>query len=239
MVTDHIAGSGMSFFRVFRLGRTLRPLRVIRGNASMRIVASSLINSFGDVINVFILSQVVTVMFSILGVTLFAGALASCNNPAATGKADCVGLFTDPTTNATVAAVWSNPVYSGDSGTDSFSFDDFVQSYLTVTDVIGIEGFTDVLYSVMAVTGVDSQPRGNASPFMALYIVAVIFIGTFFLLNVYAGVIVQSYAKSDGTAFMTQQQREWLNTKIAVRRRSKLVSQCVLFFLLLSRLEPV
>jgi hypothetical protein len=216
MIADQLSSGGVSFLRVFRLGRTLRPLRVIRGNASMRIVVSSLINSFGDVINVVILSECVMVMFAILGVSLFSGMLSRCNNPAARTKAECVGHFVDSVTNATTAAMWSNPIYSGDLGGVPYSFDSFPESYLTVNDIIGIEGFTDVLYSVMAVTSEDEQPRANASPFMALYIVSVIFVGTFFLLNVYAGVIVQSYARSDGTAFMTIQQREWVNTKLMV-----------------------
>ena len=216
MAADLAASSGVSFLRVFRLGRTLRPLRVIRGNPSMRIVVSSLINSFSDVVTVFVLTQCVLVMFAILGVSLYSGQLYSCNNPDATGRADCVGTFFDAAANATVDAVWANPSYSGDSQSAMFSFDDFYESYLTVTDVVGIEGFTDVLYAVMAVTGQDKQPRGNASPANALFIVAVIFTCTFFLLNVYAGVIVQSYARSDGTAFMTVQQREWVNTKMMV-----------------------
>ncbi len=201
----------------------------------MRIVVSSLIDSFGDVINVFILSQCVTVIFAILGVSLFSGKLFRCNNPAASGRLDCVGTFIDAVTNQSVAAVWSNPTYENIAGATGFSFDDFIQSYLTVTDVIGIEGFTDVLYSVMSVTSIDYQPVAKASSVMALYIVSVIFIGTFFLLNVYAGVIVQSYSRSDGTAFMTVQQREWMNTKLAVRNVYLLL--CA-FVVLLARFDP-
>jgi hypothetical protein len=215
MAADLVSSGGVSFLRVFRLGRTLRPLRVIRGNASMRIVVSSLINSFRDVISVYVLLQCFTVMFAILGVSLFSGLFFRCNNPAAATRADCVGTFVDGS-GATVEAAWANPRYTGGGGV-GFSFDNFYEAYLTVNDVIGIEGFTDVLASVMDVTKIDSQPRRDASPWMALYIVAVIFLGTFFIINLYAGVIVQSYSRSNGTAFMTMQQREWVNTKLMVR----------------------
>ena len=185
----------------------------------MRVVVSSLISSFGDVITVFVLFQCVVGMFAVLGVSLYSGVLFQCNNPDAKGKADCVGSFFDAATNATVEAVWANPTYSGDTGTSGFSFDDFVQSYLTVTDIIGLLGISDVLYAVMAITGPDLQPQANESPANALFVIVVVIVGAFFLLNMYTGVIVQGYSRSDGTLFLTPQQREWVETKHLVRRR--------------------
>jgi hypothetical protein len=128
MLVDSFASGGVSFLRVIRVGRTLRPLRVIRGNPSMRVVVSSLINSFTDVVNVYILAQFVTLLFAILGVSLFSGQLYRCNIPSITTRDDCVGEFVlSSGLNASVTAVWANPSYGGDSSLPSFNFDNVLQ----------------------------------------------------------------------------------------------------------------
>jgi hypothetical protein len=90
------------------------------------------------------------------------------------------------------------------------------QAYFTINDVIGVEGFTTVMASAMDTTAIDEQPRRNASPHMSIFFVATILVGTYFITNLYAGVIVQSYSRSNGTAYMTEQQREWVIAKLHV-----------------------
>ncbi len=211
------SGGNLKFLRVFRLGRALRPLRVIRGNASMRVVVSSLMSSFTDVINVYFLSQFVSIMFAIMGVSLFSGLFYSCNNPDALGKQDCVGTFTHPVTGMNTTAVWSNPAYAGFTDNPKYSFDDLWNAFLVVKEVQVTEGWTEVLASSMDVTDYGKQPEFNASRMHAFFFIAVIAIGTFFVMQLYTGVIVQSYSRSEGTAFMTDTQRQWIQAKLQVR----------------------
>jgi Ion transport protein len=221
-------GSSVKFLRVFRLGRALRPLRVIRGNASMRVVVSSLMSSFTDVLNVYLLSQVVSLMFAIVGVSLFSGLLLRCNNPAATGVHDCVGTFVDVTTGENTSAVWSNPSYGG-LNDPPFSFDDILNAFLVVKEVQVTEGWTEVLSATVDITAEDQQPQFNASPMNSLYFVALLTIGTFFVAQLYTGVIVASYSRSDGTAFMTEQQRDWIVAKLTVSDSSLRLLSSVVF----------
>lgn len=215
LVDTFSSGGSLKILRVFRLGRALRPLRVIRGNASMRVVVSSLMASFTDVLNVYLLSQVVSLMFAIVGVSLFSGLLFRCNNPAATGATDCVGTFIDPASGLNTTSVWSNPSYSY-ADDPPYSFDDVMNAFLVVKEVQVSEGWTEVLAAAMDITAEHEQPRFNSSPGNALYFVALITIGTFFVTQLYTAVIVQSYSRSDGTAFMTEHQRQWITAKLKV-----------------------
>lgn len=210
------SSSALNFLRVFRLGRALRPLRVIRGNANMRVVVSSLMASITDVLNVYVLTQFVSLIFAIMGVSLFSGLFYRCNNPGASGRADCVGWFVDPTTGVNTSAVWSNPTYAGLVGNPPFSFDDIWNAFLVVKEVQVTEGWTEVLAAGMDTTAEDVQPEFNASRWNALYFIGVVTVGTFFVSQLYTGVIVQSYSKSAGTAFMTPEQRRWILTKMQV-----------------------
>jgi hypothetical protein len=117
------------------------------------------------------------------------------------------------------AARWVNPTYEGIARLPAFSFDNVAEAFLTISEVINIEGFTDVMSAAMDVTSKERQPSRNAAAANAAFFVVVIVIGTFFVSNLYAGVIVQSFSRSGGTAFLKPEQREWLYTKRKVRAR--------------------
>ena len=56
--------------RVFRLLRTLRPLRFVSHNVNMKIVVTALLSSTGALANVFIVLFLVYLMFAILAMSL-------------------------------------------------------------------------------------------------------------------------------------------------------------------------
>ena len=116
-----------------------------------------------------------------------------------------------------MTAQWANPTYADISDNPSFNFDDLGSAYLTVVEVIGLEGFVEVMGAAMDTTALDSQPKFGDSPLHSLYFVAVITIGTFFITELYAGVIIQSYTKADGSAFLTDEQRLWAEEKSRLR----------------------
>lgn len=220
-ITDLFSGSGhLNFMKVFRLGRALRPLRVLRTNQSMRIVVSSLMASIGDIFNVYLLTQVIDVMFAIMGVSLFSGLFYQCTNPAILTEAECFGEFTDPNTGFPAMAVWTNPsyrLYPGNFSNDpTYSFDDVASGFLLVKEIIVTEGWTEVLGQGMDITSPGLNHQYNNSRMNALFFMAIITVGTFFAQQLYTGVIVKSYSKSDGTAFMTPSQRMWVNAKLKI-----------------------
>ena len=66
-------------FKILRLLRTLRPLRVISHNASMKMIVAALFESVGSIFNVMIVVVMVWLMFAILAINLLAGKSFYCS----------------------------------------------------------------------------------------------------------------------------------------------------------------
>jgi len=66
-------------FKILRLLRTLRPLRVISHNASMKMIVAALFESVGSIFNVMIVVMMVWLMFAILAINLLAGKSFYCS----------------------------------------------------------------------------------------------------------------------------------------------------------------
>lgn len=64
---------------IFKLFRTLRPLRIVSRNMEMKIIISSLAQSMCGIMNVLIIILCVFLMFGILGINLLQGKLNYCN----------------------------------------------------------------------------------------------------------------------------------------------------------------
>ena len=79
MVDVLTTGFSISIIQVFRLMRTLRPLRFVSHNVNMKIVVNSLLDSVTSIINVFIVILTVWLMFGILGISLLGGRMGQCD----------------------------------------------------------------------------------------------------------------------------------------------------------------
>ena len=65
--------------KVLRLLRIFRPLRFVTHNVNMRIIVTALFRSFGAICNTLIMVMVIWLMFSIVGVSFFAGKFQYCS----------------------------------------------------------------------------------------------------------------------------------------------------------------
>lgn len=81
-IVDIFTSTGaISVITIFRLLRTLRPLRFVSHNVNMKIVVTSLLDSVTSIINVIIVIFVVWLMFAILGISLLGGRMGYCDIP--------------------------------------------------------------------------------------------------------------------------------------------------------------
>ena len=71
----------LPFIKVFRVFRTLRPLRFVSHNVNMKIVVNSLLDSVTSIINVIIVIFIIWLMFAILAISLLGGRLGYCDIP--------------------------------------------------------------------------------------------------------------------------------------------------------------
>ena len=71
----------IGFMRGFRALRALRPLRVVSKSEGIKTVVNSLLEAIPALLNVILIIFLFLLVFGILGVQLFSGSIATCNNP--------------------------------------------------------------------------------------------------------------------------------------------------------------
>eukprot|EP00949_MAST-11_sp_MAST-11-sp1_P001842 g1842.t1 len=194
--------------RTLRVGRILRPLRMINRNEGMKVIVDALLRSLPAVSYNVVLLFIYIFIFGVLGLTLFAGAFFRCNDASIVERASCQGTFIN-SAGIPAPRVWANPDYS---------FDDIFSGMLTLCKVVTRRGWLPVMYSAMDITEVDMQPsRDNSVASAAIYFVLYLFIGAFFMLKIFVGIVVGTFRQFSGTALYTTSQMHWLATKSVIR----------------------
>ena len=78
LIDTSIPDVNIPMIKVLRLLRIFRPLRFVTHNVNMRIIVTALFRSFGAICNTLIMVLVIWLMFSIVGVSFFAGKFQYC-----------------------------------------------------------------------------------------------------------------------------------------------------------------
>ena len=86
-----LQGTSLGFLRGFRALRALRPLRMVSKNEGMKAVVNSLLKSIPPLLNVMLISLLFYLVFGILGVQFFKGAMSECTDASIHLRVDCVG----------------------------------------------------------------------------------------------------------------------------------------------------
>lgn len=69
----------LPIIKIFRMLRTLRPLRFISHNVAMRLIVGALIESVGSIFNVLSVVSVMFLIFAIVGTSFFGGGFWYCS----------------------------------------------------------------------------------------------------------------------------------------------------------------
>ena len=169
----------LPIIKIFRMLRTLRPLRFISHNVAMRLIVGALIESVGSIFNVLIVVAVVYLIFAIVGVSFFGGGFWYCSIDKYTlhNEGQCLKA----------GGNWEN---------QDHNFDNVSEAMMTLFVVSSLEGWPDIMFYALDFTGPDKGPTYNASPEMMIYFVLFILIGSFFFLNFFIGVLFLEYNKA-------------------------------------------
>lgn len=79
-ILDRTTKTNINYVKALRALRALRPLRIVSRNEGMRNVVNSLITAIPSLFNVLLICLLFILVFAILGVQLFKGALGSCSD---------------------------------------------------------------------------------------------------------------------------------------------------------------
>lgn len=153
--------------------------------------------------------------FAIYGLNLFNGTFKSCNDTSGdiNDLRDCVGEYQMTPFGWSVLAPReaSNPYYS---------FDNFGDSLFILFQIVSQEGWIDVMSAAEKVTGRGLQPRPFASQGNAIFFIIFNLLGAVFVLTLFVSVFMRNYTEQTGVAFLTTDQRSWLELRKLLRQVS-------------------
>ncbi|KAM9394309.1 voltage-dependent T-type calcium channel subunit alpha-1I-like [Pholidichthys leucotaenia] len=169
----------LGVLRVLRLLRTLRPLRVISRAPGLKLVVETLITSLKPIGNIVLICCAFFIIFGILGVQLFKGKFFYCLGPDVkniTNKSDCLQGNNK----------WVHHKYN---------FDNLGQALMSLFVLASKDGWVNIMYHGLDAVAVDQQPITNNNPWMLLYFISFLLIVSFFVLNMFVGVVVENFHK--------------------------------------------
>ncbi|KAF0696383.1 Aste57867_12849 [Aphanomyces stellatus] len=191
----------------FHLGRAFGPVRVIRSMKSFSVIMNALMSSLHQVFWCVVVTCFGFFVFACIGQQLFAGKFKACNDLSSSivTHLDCVGFFVDPLTNTLIPRVWAH--------VHGFHFDDLGGALGTLFSVVSKKAWIVVMYTAMDIVGEGYQPHQGASKYFAFFFVAFVFLSRFYMLRVFAGVIVNNFRAHNGTILLSNRQLVWLRNK--------------------------
>ncbi|XP_032973428.1 voltage-dependent T-type calcium channel subunit alpha-1I [Rhinolophus ferrumequinum] len=169
----------LGVLRVLRLLRTLRPLRVISRAPGLKLVVETLISSLKPIGNIVLICCAFFIIFGILGVQLFKGKFYHClgmDTRNITNRSDCVAANYR----------WVHHKYN---------FDNLGQALMSLFVLASKDGWVNIMYNGLDAVAVDQQPVPNHNPWMLLYFISFLLIVSFFVLNMFVGVVVENFHK--------------------------------------------
>ncbi|XP_063790950.1 voltage-dependent T-type calcium channel subunit alpha-1H isoform X2 [Pseudophryne corroboree] len=169
----------LGILRVLRLLRTLRPLRVISRAPGLKLVVETLISSLRPIGNIVLICCAFFIIFGILGVQLFKGKFYSCEGPDVrnvTNRSECVGPRNK----------WVRRKYN---------FDNLGQALMSLFVLSSKDGWVNIMYDGLDAVATDIQPVRNHNPWMLLFFISFLLIVSFFVLNMFVGVVVENFHK--------------------------------------------
>ncbi|KAL1638805.1 calcium channel protein [Diplodia intermedia] len=196
--------------------KALRALRLLNVSDSARNTFHHVIVRGGwKVMSAAFVSLSFLIPFAIYGLNLFNGRLYTCNDGDSNivDLHDCVGEYLSTPFNWEVLSPRqaSNPFYD---------FDNFGNSLFILFQIVSQEGWIDVMYSASAITGVFRQPKDFASQGNAVYFVVFNLLGAVFVLTLFVSVFMRNYTEQTGVAYLTTDQRSWLELRKLLRQLS-------------------
>ncbi|XP_027583599.1 sodium channel protein type 5 subunit alpha-like isoform X4 [Pipra filicauda] len=211
LVANTLGYSEMGPIKSLRTLRALRPLRALSRFEGMRVVVNALVGAIPSIMNVLLVCLIFWLIFSIMGVNLFAGKFGKCINKTEgdmpldskiiNNMSDCI-LY-----NVSGTFYWTKV---------KVNFDNVGAGYLALLQVATFKGWMDIMYAAVDSREYEEQPEWEYNLYMYLYFVIFIIFGSFFTLNLFIGVIIDNFNQQKKKLggqdiFMTEEQKKYYN----------------------------
>uniref|UniRef100_A0A3P9IR62 Sodium channel protein n=1 Tax=Oryzias latipes TaxID=8090 RepID=A0A3P9IR62_ORYLA len=207
LVANALGYSDLGPIKSLRTLRALRPLRALSRFEGMRVVVNALVGAIPSIMNVLLVCLIFWLIFSIMGVNMFAGKYGYCFNDTSeeyldieivNNKSQCIGVMEENNTDIR----WRNV---------KINFDNVGAGYLALLQVATFKGWMDIMYAAVDSRGVEQQPKYEINIYMYIYFVVFIIFGSFFTLNLFIGVIIDNFNQQKKKIRDLQEQKKYYN----------------------------
>ncbi|XP_058478816.1 sodium channel, voltage-gated, type I-like, alpha isoform X2 [Solea solea] len=208
LVATAMGYSDLGPIKSLRTLRALRPLRALSRFEGMRVVVNALLGAIPSIFNVLLVCLIFWLIFSIMGVNLFAGKYYYCTN-----KTSDEPLPTSLVKNVTDCKAQPGTRWR----LHKINFDNVGAGYLALLQVATFKGWMEIMFAAVdSQANQEEQPEYEINLIMYLYFVVFIIFGAFFTLNLFIGVIIDNFnqqkKKFGGQdIFMTEEQKKYYN----------------------------
>uniref|UniRef100_A0A8C4SE12 Sodium channel protein n=1 Tax=Erpetoichthys calabaricus TaxID=27687 RepID=A0A8C4SE12_ERPCA len=209
LVANALQYQDFSAIKYLRTLRALRPLRALSRFEGMRVVVNALIGAIPSIMNVLLVCLIFWLIFSIMGVNLFAGKFGRCVN-----KTTGIPYNETHINNKSMCDSMNSTFYYWTKV--KVNFDNVGAGYLALLQVATFKGWMEIMYAAVDSRNVEDQPIVEHNLYMYLYFVIFIIFGSFFTLNLFIGVIIDNFNQQKRKIrgqdiFMTEEQKKYYN----------------------------
>eukprot|EP01052_Picozoa_sp_SAG31_P005011 SAG31_NODE_214_length_20084_cov_2.644684_15_plen_1882_part_00 len=233
---DDFGQAGTNSGSLLRILRVCRLVHLAKRFHGLHVVIKVLYKCLPMVIATAVLSFFVFFIFAVVGVQMYGGRFyrCTCHRKSCTDEWDG-SSFADAYGNHNISSIeyngtdisssvsqtlasfdqtqceqagyaWDNP---------AFNFDNILEALQTLFICATTEGWVNIMHAGMdaadEVGGVMSKNRTKAN---AIYFVAFMILGSFFVTNLFIGVLCSFYAEKSGSGLLTKKQKQWVHGKL-------------------------
>ncbi|KAI8139587.1 Ion transport protein-domain-containing protein [Fennellomyces sp. T-0311] len=204
-------------FRAFKALRALRLINLLKPAREMFTVI--LVKGLPHIFDAMCLCLFMIIPFALYGQNLFQGLFYGCSDDSddILFKSSCVYEGMQETqepmpddTEVFRPRTWDNPYV--------YSFDSFWQGLLVLVEIASGEGWVDVLEVSMSIVGKDQSPQQDASQLTGIFFMVYNLVGSILVISLFLGVVLENFSRRNGTAYLTADQRRWLDLKKLLSR---------------------
>ncbi|CAL8268665.1 unnamed protein product [Lota lota] len=184
LAANAMEASDLAAIKSLRTLRALRPLRALSRFEGMRVVVNALLGAIPSIFNVLLVCLIFWLIFSIMGVNMFAGKFQYCENTTSGVQFLPREVNNETECKTTANATWKNV---------KINFDHVGAGYLALLQVATFKGWMPIMYAAVDSRKAGEQPQYEVNLLMYLYFVIFIIFGAFFTLNLFIGVIIDNF----------------------------------------------
>jgi hypothetical protein len=211
LISILLPDSFLEMFVILRLIRLLRPLRLIGKNDGLKTSIKALLVALPAIFSQSLIVMFFYLIFAIIGVNLYKGRHEYCLIDHLVGLSDeqKIGLINTSTDCLN---------YGGEWQTQETNFNTIDAALMQIFSLSQTCNWMFDMHLVQDSRGPGFTPRTKNDPTAAVFYVAAVFFCSFFVFNMFVGVVVAAYNRESerlGRKFLlTEQQKSWIETKM-------------------------